>query len=103
MEKTATLNLRINPEIKKNADEVLSALGLSMTAAINIYLTQIALRGAIPFDIALPQPPKSINADRMTAQELKASIDEGLEDIGSGNTVPAENFFNNFRRQHMYE
>ena len=47
MEKTATLNLRINPDIKKSAEDVLSALGLTMTAAINIYLKQIALRGAI--------------------------------------------------------
>lgn len=38
MEKTATLNLRINPDIKKSAEDVLSALGLTMTAAINIYI-----------------------------------------------------------------
>ncbi len=38
MEKTATLNLRINPDIKKSAEDVLSALGLTMTAAINIYV-----------------------------------------------------------------
>ena len=42
MEKTATLNLRINPDIKKSAEDVLSALGLTMTAAINIYLKQLA-------------------------------------------------------------
>ena len=44
MEKTTTLNLRINQDVKHNAETVLSALGLSMTAAITIYLKQIALK-----------------------------------------------------------
>ncbi len=100
MEKTTTLNLRVNPEVKKNAEEVLSALGLSMTAAINIYLKQIAFRGAIPFDIALPKAPDQINADTMSAKELKAAIQKGLDDINNGNTVAASEFFENFRRTH---
>ena len=37
MEKTMTLNLRVNPEVKKNAEEVLSQLGMSMSTAIDIY------------------------------------------------------------------
>lgn len=100
MEKTTTLNLRINPEIKKNAEVVLSALGLSMTAAINIYLKQIAFRGAIPFDIALPKAPDTINADNMSAKELQATIQKGLDDINNGNTVTASEFFDDFRRSH---
>ncbi len=43
MEKTMTLNLRVNPEVKKNAEEVLSQLGMSMSTAIDIYLRQISL------------------------------------------------------------
>lgn len=100
MEKTATLNLRINPEVKKNADAVLSTLGLSMTAAINIYLTQIALKGAIPFNISLPQAPARINADLMNTDELKAAIDSGLADIENGNTANASAFFASFREAH---
>ena len=46
MEKTATLNLRINKDVKHNAETILSALGLSMTADITIYLKRIALKGA---------------------------------------------------------
>ena len=89
MEKTATLNLRINPDIKKSAEDVLSALGLTMTAAINIYLKQIALRGAIPFDVALPNVPNNINTDIMTSAEIKSCIEKGLTDIEQGNTIDA--------------
>ena len=100
MEKTATLNLRINPDIKKSAEDVLSALGLTMTAAINIYLKQIALRGAIPFEIALPNAPPSINTDIMSPAKIKNNLEKGLSDIEKGNTADAVAFFNDFRRAH---
>ena len=41
MEKTATLNLRVNPTVKKNAESVLNKLGIPMSTAIDMYLTQI--------------------------------------------------------------
>ena len=55
MSKTATLNLRIDPDVKERAENVLSRLGVPMSTAINIYLTQISLTGGIPFRIALPR------------------------------------------------
>ena len=36
MEKTATLNLRINPDVKKSAEIVLSQLGVPMATAIDM-------------------------------------------------------------------
>ena len=36
MEKTATLNLRVNPNVKKRAEEVLARLGIPMSIAIDI-------------------------------------------------------------------
>jgi addiction module RelB/DinJ family antitoxin len=100
MEKTATLNLRINNEVKRNAEAVLSALGLSMSAAITIYLKQIALRGGIPFDLRLPKGPDSLNTDLMSAEEVRSFIDKGLDDIDKGKVVKAKKFFEDFRRTH---
>lgn len=81
MEKTATLNLRINQDVKHNAETVLSALGLSMTVAITIYLKQIALKGAIPFELSLSQGPKHLNTDLMSADEIRAFLDKGIDAI----------------------
>ena len=36
--KTTTLNLRVNPDVKKRAEEVLLQLGIPMATAIDIYL-----------------------------------------------------------------
>lgn len=63
MEKTATLNLRVNPEVKERAEEVLSKLGVPMSTAINMYLNQISLTGGISFAITLPKAPNTIHAD----------------------------------------
>ena len=60
MEKTATLNLRVNPTVKGRAEEVLSRLGIPMSTAIDMYLNQISLTGGIPFAVTLPKVPNSI-------------------------------------------
>ena len=52
MEKTATLNLRVNPTVKERAEKVLSQLGVPMSTAIDMYLNQISLTGGIPFSVS---------------------------------------------------
>ena len=47
MEKTATLNLRVNPTVKERAEKVLSQLGVPMSTAIDMYLNQISLTGGL--------------------------------------------------------
>ena len=100
MEKTATLNLRINPTVKQRAEEVLSRLGVPMSTAIDIYLNQIALTGGIPFTVTLPKAPDSINTDLMTKAELCAKLQRGYYDIAAGNVQDAATAFAHFRENH---
>ena len=51
MGKTATLNIRVNPDVKENAESVLAQLGIPMATAIDMYLKQISLVGGIPFSV----------------------------------------------------
>ena len=66
MEKTMTLNLRVNPTVKQQAEDVLKQLGIPMATAIDMYLRQITLTGGIPFSLSLPKAPAALNADTMT-------------------------------------
>jgi addiction module RelB/DinJ family antitoxin len=79
MEKTTTLNLRINPDVKRRAEDVLSQLGIPMSTAIDIYLKQISMSGGIPFSVTLPKGPASINADLMTTDEIHEKLMEGYK------------------------
>lgn len=84
MEKSATLNLRVNPIVKQRAEEVLARLGMPMSTAIDIYLNQIGLTGGIPFIIKLPAAPVEVNAEKMSAKELRAKLQAGYDDIEAG-------------------
>lgn len=100
MEKTATLNLRVNPTVKERAEEVLAKLGVPMSTAIDMYLNQIFLTGGIPFAVTLPKVSDTINADLMTASELHAKLQKGYDDIETGNVQNASNAFAQFRESH---
>jgi len=100
MEKTTTLNLRVNPDVKRRAEEVLSQLGMPMSTAIDIYLKQIIMTGGIPFNVTLPKVLSSLNADLMTTDEMHAKLKEGYNDIEKGNVQDATAAFQRFREAH---
>ena len=97
MEKTATLNLRVNPIAKQRAENVLKQLGIPMSTAMDMYLNQIALVGGIPFPVTLPKAPLSVDADRMTDEELAAKLNRGIEDANAGRTHHAAEAFREHR------
>lgn len=54
MAKTANIQARIDPETKTKAQKIFNTLNISMSEAISMYLTQVALHKGIPFDIRIP-------------------------------------------------
>ena len=100
MEKTATLNLRVNPDVKKKAEEVLNVLGIPMSTAIDIYLNQIGLTGGIPFAVKIPGAPESIMVENLSAEELRMKLNRGYFDAESGKITDAGTAFDEFRRRH---
>ena len=97
MEKNTTLNIRINPEVKKSAETVLSQLGVPMATAIDMFLKQVTLTGGIPFAVTLPKAPDSINADMMGTSQIRDMLKVGLCDIDCGRVRPAREAFARFR------
>lgn len=100
MEKTATLNLRVNPAVKERAEAVLSRLGVPMSTAIDMYLNQISLTGGIPFAVTLPKVPNMINTDLMSNEEIHTKLTKGYDDIENGRVQNATNAFMKFRENH---
>ena len=101
MEKTATLNLRVNPVVKQRAEDVLTRLGIPMSTAIDIYLNQISLTGGIPFAVTLPDAPSVLNADLMTVEEIHTKLQEGYDDVRAGKVQNASSAFKEFREKHQ--
>ena len=51
---TAIVRARVEPQLKDEAESVLARLGLTMSEAIRMYLSQITMRRGIPFDVEIP-------------------------------------------------
>ncbi len=71
MAKTATVRARVEPEIKNQAEQVFSALGISMSEAMNLFLHQTILRKGLPFDAKIPNAETiaALNEDLSGATE----------------------------------
>ena len=52
--KESSVNVRIEPELKHDAEEILHEMGLSSADAVRILYHQICLRKGLPFEVKLP-------------------------------------------------
>lgn len=53
---TATLQVRLDSQLKKDAERFFSTAGLDTTTAVRMFLRQVLIRQAIPFDIIADDP-----------------------------------------------
>ena len=66
--RTANINLRIEPEIKTQAEAVFPNIGLSVTDAIHVFLHTSIMEGGFPFQ---PKVPRYNEATRLAIQEAR--------------------------------
>ena len=72
MAKTATINMRINPEIKSDAEAIFASLGMTLTEAINIFLHKAVMEGGLPFDVRQPRYNAETEAAIREARDIMA-------------------------------
>ena len=53
MSETKTLNLRVDADLKHQAELIFSALGIPTSTAINMFFGSVVGYGGIPFDLRL--------------------------------------------------
>ena len=88
MAKSANLYARIEPDLKEQAERILTALGIPASNAITMFYKQIILQNGLPFDVKLPEHP--LDVSRMTAEQLEEELEKGFADVKAGRTVPME-------------
>ena len=97
MAKTANMYARIEPDLKSQAEAILSALGISTSNAITMFYKQIVLQKGLPFEVKLPEHPLDIS--RMTAEQLDTELEKGYEEAKAGCTIPMAQAFANVRKE----
>ena len=94
MAKNDTIHVRVNEDVKINAEETLNMLGMTLSEAINLFLCQVSLTGGLPFDVRLPMPKEVIVRNRA---DLAQKLEEAEADIQNGNVFSAEDTFGRIR------
>ena len=80
MAKTATLNVRVDPDVKAEATKVLDDLGISMSSALNMILRNIARRKRLPLESVTLEDYGILNMDNMTDEELVDLVNKQEEE-----------------------
>ena len=94
MAKTATLNLRIEPEVKAESMEVLNELGVSMSSAVSMFLRSVIRQRELPREVALPHSHGVIDATKLDDQTLIKLVESRTAD--NSNRRPIEELWRNF-------
>ena len=85
MSKTS-MSIRLDSEVKEQAQQVFSNLGMDMTTAINIFLRQAIQYQGLPFDVRLDESRNllevltDLDQDRNMSQSFE-SISDLMEDL----------------------
>lgn len=97
--KSANLYARIEPDVKEQAESILSALGIPASNAINMFYKQIILQRGLPFDVKIPSS-RPVDMSALSEAELNAELEKGYADIKARRTKEAGAVFADIRRDY---
>ena len=67
---TTNVSIRMDSDLKAQADALFSELGMNLTTAFNIFVRQSIREGGIPFEISLNQPNRETIAAMLEAERI---------------------------------
>lgn len=81
MANTSAVYARIDNELKKNAEQIMSQLGITPASVIQMLYSQIVLNRGLPFELRLPETAKPRGLNQMSRAELDMALQEGIESM----------------------
>ena len=67
---TTNISIRMDSELKAQADALFAELGMNLSTAFNLFVRQSIREGRIPFDISLNQPNRETIAAMLEAERI---------------------------------
>lgn len=67
---TTNISIRMDKDVKAQADALFTELGMNLTTAFNIFVRQSLREGKIPFEVSLNQPNKDTVAAMLEAERI---------------------------------
>ncbi len=69
------ISVRVEDDVKKKAEEACSEIGLSLSAAINVYLIKLGREKRIPFEVSVDPFYSDENMNRL--RQAIADVEAG--------------------------
>lgn len=67
---TTNISIRMDADLKAEADALFGALGMNLTTAFNIFVRQALREGGLPFAVKLDRPNKETVAAMLEAERI---------------------------------
>ena len=82
MAKTAYINARVEPKLKKAAEAVLERVGMNTSDAVTLLLHQVVIHQGLPFEVRIPNKQ---------TRKVIAALESGKGEVfrGSGKEIVA--------------
>jgi len=75
---TSTLQVRVDNDLRKQADAFFTSAGLDMSSAVRLFLRQVVIRQRMPFEIVAENPdPFFSEANQRVLAESIRSLERG--------------------------
>ncbi|MFA9376098.1 MAG: type II toxin-antitoxin system RelB/DinJ family antitoxin [Lachnotalea sp.] len=97
--KSANLYARIEPDVKEQAENILSTLGIPTSSAINMFYKQIILQRGLPFDVKIPSA-QSVNMSALSEEQMNVELEKGYSDVKAGRTKKATKAFSDIHKDY---
>ncbi len=89
MSNTSTVYVRIDTDLKNQAEGILSQLGISPSGAVQMLYRQIVLHRGLPLDLHLPQE-RPLALGSLTREQLDSALAAGVASMKAGQTCKPE-------------
>lgn len=97
MGKTSNIYVRVEPNIKEQAEIVLEQLGIPMSNAVSIFLRQVVMQNGLPFEVKIHGSRPIAIADMSEAQ-FNMEMLKAQNDFEKGKTYSLEEVENELKK-----
>lgn len=94
--KDATVSVRVEYEVKAEAEEILQRLGIPVSVVINSLYRQIIYKHGVPFSLTIPTEPKTM--DSLSTEELNEKLEHSYQQAVSGEGRPFIDVFDDLEK-----
>ena len=76
------LSIRVEKEVKREAERILNELGLNLSTAVNIFLKTLIREKGIPFPLKLKE--NTLTSERHELKKIPPELEKSFEDLERG-------------------